>query len=120
MEMKIAQRRARGIQAMHSGAEGGRAPARQDPVTLDNPGDVYDELEQLRTQTDCQFCHGVIDSLMDAPPGEAKEGYEELRSYVREVDRIRERDVTEEEAEQIVGELVDRWEVVPKYAAGLA
>lgn len=121
MEVKLAERRNEGMRELARAKGGGAAVrGRMDPVALENPGDVYDELEDLRTQTDCGFCHDVIGKLMDAPPREAKAGYEELRSYVREVERIRDRDISEGEAEQVVTELVDRWETVPKYVSGLA
>lgn len=112
MAIDVAERRQRGIQAMASGS----ARRKTEPVTLENPGDVYDELEALRSETDCGFCRGVAEELMDAPPQEARGGLEELKAYQREVERIRETDISESEAEQIVGDMVDSWEVVPKYA----
>lgn len=122
LEMRKAEKQAEATQAMArlGGAEPRRAPRRDDPVSLDSPGDVYDELQSLRTETDCGFCHSVVDSLMEAPPDEARRGYDELRSYVREVERIEDRGVSEQEARGIVDELVSRWEVVPRHAAGVA
>lgn len=117
MAMKVAERRQRGVKAM--AAETG-SPRRTEPVALENPGDVYDELESLRHETDCGFCESVAGELMDAPPSEATDGLAELRAYQQEVERIQERDVDEQEAEQIVGDLVDSWSVVPRYAASQA
>lgn len=121
MELKVAERRSRGLQV--AAGQGGTVAAvgQADPVTFDNPGDVYDELAQLREQTDCQFCHSMIDQLMEASPGEAKQGYEELRTYVRQVDRIKQRgDIEREEAKQIISDMIDTWEVVPRYVVASA
>lgn len=121
MAVKVAERRANGLHAMAGGGAGAQQPrpaGQVQPSTFENPGDVYDELEDLRGRTDCQFCHTVIENLMDAPPSEARVGYDELRSYVREVERIEERDISQAQAEQLVSQLVEGWEVVPKYVAG--
>lgn len=122
MAVNVAERRAQGLQAMQAGGQASR-PAAGPTATVDPqmaPGDVYAELETLQAETDCSFCHSVIDSLMDAPPSEAQRGLSELQAYVREVDRIEEQDLGTTEAQQIVDDLVDRWETVPKHAAGLS
>lgn len=127
MEVEVAERRQQGVRAMARQKRGGVGPAtqtgtvrRSEPIGGGTEGDVYDELEALKGETNCEFCHAVIDSLMDAPTDEARQGLDELRSYVREVERIENRDLTEDEAEQIVSDLVDRWRVVPKHTAGIA
>lgn len=119
MAVEVAERRQKGIREMARVKGDGAAVG---PVKRTEPvgGDVYDELESLRSETGCGFCHNVIDSLMDAPPDEARRGYDELRSYVRETERIKDRGLTEEEAKEIVSDLVDRWEVVPRHTAGMA
>jgi len=107
---------------------GGAAPAEapQQPGGRSRPvgeseQDVYDELERIKQETDCEFCYNVADSLMDAPTSEARQGADELRTYLREVERIEgQDDMTEARAEEIVHDLVDRWEVVPQHAAGMA
>lgn len=130
MEIEVAEKKQEGMREMArmsgGGAEGGGPRAavgpsggvRSEPVGgSGSEGDVYDELESLKEETDCQFCHSTVDSLMDSPPAEARQGLDELRSFVREQERIEGRDISEEKAEQIVGDLVARWEVVPRHAA---
>lgn len=122
MEVEMAERRQQGMEAMAAakrGEAGAAGPVRRSDPVGGSPGDVYDDLEELREETSCGFCHNVIDELMSAPPDEARQGYDELRSYVRETERIKDRGVSQDEAEQIVGDLVDRWEIVPKHAAGM-
>jgi len=78
-------------------------------------------MKQMDRHTDCGFCHNVANSLMEAPTAEARQGADELRTYIREVERIEgQDDMTEARAEEIVHDLVDRWEVVPKHATGMA
>lgn len=121
MAVEIAERKQKGIEAMQR-AHGGRAGAvgGVEPVGMESPGEVYDELQAIKGETDCSFCHQVADMLMEAPPEEARAGYQELRSYVREADRIEERDVSQAEAERLVTDLVEQWETVPKYMAQMA
>lgn len=121
MEVEVAERKQQGMREMarvHGASVGPASGVRQEPVG-GTDGDVYDELTALRGETDCEFCRDVIGPLMDAPPGEARQGLDELRSYVRETERIENRDITQSEAEEIVGDLVDRWEVVPQYAVSI-
>lgn len=118
MAVNVAERRAQGMHAMQAGAGGGAA-APPDAPPMDSPGDVYDELERLRGETDCGFCHRAIDMLMEAPPDEAQQGYREISAYVRETERIAEQDIGQNQAEQVVTDLIEDWDVVPKYVAGM-
>lgn len=119
VELQVAERKAESAREMArikgGGATAPRAVGRTDPVTTGSGGDVYDDLAALKQETNCGFCHNVIGSLMDAPPDEARRGYDELLAYTREAERLSERGVSEEEAEEVVGELVDRWSVVPRH-----
>lgn len=126
MAAEVAERKQQSIEAMRRASGGARAGGGVAPVGAGapadpaSPGEVYDELQTIKGETDCSFCHQVADKLMEAPPEEARAGYQELRSYVREAERIENRDISQTEAEQIVTDLVDQWETVPKYMAQMA
>jgi len=123
MAVNVAERKAESVRELARVNGGNGQPASPGGIQRSSPtspGDVYNELESLREETDCGFCHDVIESLMDAPPEEARRGYDELRSYVREADRVKDQNLSQSEAEEIIGNVVEQWEVVPQYAAGVA
>lgn len=121
LAIQKAERQNEGIRAMTRAKGGGHTVGQTEPVTLDSPGDVYDELASLKQETNCRFCREAANALIEeAPPDEARQGYDELRSYVREVERLSGNDITEAKAKQVVDELVSSWSVVPRYLSGFA
>lgn len=122
MEIQKAEKRreaARELARMGRQDRGEPQPVEPEPLE-GSPGDVYDELEEIRASTNCRFCRTTAEELMEAPPEEARRGAAELQQYLSEVERIEGHDLDEEEAQRIVDDLVSGWEVAPKYATGMA
>lgn len=109
-ELQKIEKRANALQSLDTG------PVAYDEAEFTTTGEVYEKLERLREEFDCQFCRGVATQLLDAPPEDARRGFQELRAYKERVGGIESADIDREEAERLVGEVVDGWEVVPQYA----
>lgn len=119
LAIEKAERQSEGMRAMAKAKGGGgtRPVGQVEPVSQNfSAGDVYDELAELKRGTDCQFCRQAAQSLIEnAPPDEARQGYDELRSYEREVERIEGQQIGEAQAKEIVDGLIEQWSVVPRY-----
>lgn len=79
--------------------------------------DVYSALDQFREEVDCGFCQSAASALMEAPEEDAKRGYEELMMYQDQVEPLGAQGVSQQEAEQVISDVLDQWEVIPEYLA---
>lgn len=133
-EVTLAEKRANGIARLDGPIGGAKEAATEEAVDaaaqqgaqqasspvsnrVPHAADPYRELEDLQERTDCGFCAQAAAGLQDAPKEEAFQGLRELQEYQNELDRLRNNDVSRQQAEAVVDDLVSGWQVVPKYLA---
>lgn len=104
MAVKVAQQRSEGLRNTFGQSAAPTSPTRA------SSGDIYQDIDDLRSDVSCSFCQSILTNLMEAPPEDAKAGYREMVEYA---DAMQQQGGLSEDE---IGRIVESWETVPEYA----